>query len=157
MVMVTAAQRPVDGTFRVGTDIVELGRFRALVLRHGTTFLARLFTRAEVEVAERHAIDVVAALAGCLAVKKAVIAAMRPTERIPLTDIECEWGHSDWASVALRGECHRFAVTQDVTVADIATARTGSVATATAIVRSGLLPMGVERVTPFDTRAIGRA
>lgn len=154
--VIAAQQRLLDAAFRVGTDIVEIPRFRALVLQHGAPFLGRLFTRDEVATAERQAVDVVAALASCLAIKKAVLAAMKPTERIPLTEIVVEWGNADWASVALHGEAHRFAVTQDITIADIACARSGGAATATAIVRSGLLPTGVERATPYDSRAIGR-
>ena len=153
--MVLAATRPIDGTFRVGTDIVDLARFRAHVLRHGAPFLARLFTREEIDAAERWAVDIVAALGTALAVKKAVLAAIRPTAAVPLTDIVVGWGHGEWGSVALHGECGRAAIAQDVTLADMACARSGQVATATVIVRTSLVTGALDRATPYDSAAIG--
>lgn len=153
--MVIAATRPIDGTFRVGTDIIDLARFRSHVLRHGAPFLTRLFTREEIDAAERWAVDIVAALGTALAIKKAVLAAVRPTGAIPLTDIVVGWGHGEWASVVLRGEAGRAAVAQDVTVADMACARSGGIATASVIVRTSLVTGSLDRATPYDSAAIG--
>ena len=60
--MVLVTKRPVDGSFRVATEVVDLVRLRAHVLRLGAPFLGRLFTRAEVAASEGSAVDVIASL-----------------------------------------------------------------------------------------------
>jgi phosphopantetheine--protein transferase-like protein len=137
--MILAAKRPVDGSFRVGTDVVELPRLRAHILRHGAALLGRLFTRDEVTAAETAGADVVAILGAALAIKKAFLGVIDADGRIPLTDIEVTMEGGAWSAIRLHGVARARAAAQGLTLADLATARSGHVATATVIVRADLV------------------
>ncbi|MCU0627386.1 MAG: hypothetical protein MUF21_13015 [Gemmatimonadaceae bacterium] len=128
--------RPLDRSFRVDNDSVDLARFGGHLRRLGTPFVSRLFTRREVDAATHHAVDVVAALGACLALKKAVARSIGDDTRIPLTDIEARWEFGAWNDVTLHGEAARAAERCGRSVADIATLRTGSMANASVIVRA---------------------
>jgi holo-[acyl-carrier protein] synthase len=55
-----------------GVDLVEIERFRAVIERHGSRFLERVFTPAELEEAGKH----LASLAARFAAKEAVAKAL---------------------------------------------------------------------------------
>ncbi len=136
--MVLVTKRPVDGSFRVATEVVDLVRLRAHVLRLGAPFLGRLFTRAEVAAAEGSAVDVIASLGTALAVKKALVGLLGGQTRIPLTSIELAMEHGEWATIRLQGEAESLAEARRLMLVDLAVSRSGQVAMASVIVQSGL-------------------
>lgn len=94
-----------------GIDIVETGRIRELVARHGAHFLDRVFTRGEQEYAGRNPKRYYEHLAGRFAAKEAVLKVLGTGWRggIAWTDVEVVRDPSGQPKVQLGGECARVA------------------------------------------------
>lgn len=94
-----------------GIDIVETGRIRELVDRHGAHFLDRVFTRGEQDYAGRNPKRYYEHLAGRFAAKEAVLKVLGTGWRggIAWTDIEVLRDPSGQPKVQLSGECARVA------------------------------------------------
>jgi holo-[acyl-carrier protein] synthase len=94
-----------------GIDIVETGRIRELVERHGAHFLDRVFTKGEQEYAGRNPKRYYEHLAGRFAAKEAVLKVLGTGWRggIAWTDVEVVRDPSGQPRIVLSGECARIA------------------------------------------------
>jgi holo-[acyl-carrier protein] synthase len=94
-----------------GIDIVETGRIRELVERHGAHFLDRVFTKEEQEYAGRNPKRYYEHLAGRFAAKEAVLKVLGTGWRggIAWTDVEVVRDPSGQPRIVLGGECARIA------------------------------------------------
>lgn len=94
-----------------GIDIVETGRIREMVERHGAHFLDRVFTKGEQEYAGRNPKRYYEHLAGRFAAKEAVLKVLGTGWRggIAWTDVEVVRDPSGQPRIVLSGECARVA------------------------------------------------
>ena len=122
-----------------GIDIVETGRIRELVERHGAHFLDRVFTKGEQEYAGRNPKRYYEHLAGRFAAKEAVLKVLGTGWRggIAWTDIEVVKESSGQPRIVLTGECLRIATERGIAHWHVSISHIETHATASAI---GLRP-----------------
>ncbi len=117
-----------------GVDMVECARMRQIVDRHGSRFLQRVFTPAELEycLAKRRSIE---HLAGRFAAKEAVLKVLGTGWRkgISWTDVEIHNAPSGRPLVKLTGLCRTIADEQGLGTIVISISHVGSHALASAI------------------------
>ena len=91
---------------KTGIDLIEIGRIRKALERHGDRFLERIFTPAEVAEC-RGRVETVAA---CFAAKEAVVKALGTgIGPVSWTDVECLHHTSGEPYIILHGQAQRVA------------------------------------------------
>jgi holo-[acyl-carrier protein] synthase len=118
----------------IGTDIVEIGRIRGMMERHGEHFVERCFTAGEIDYARRHR-DPSVRLAGRWAAKEAVVKVLGTgfIQGITFHDVEVVSLHTGQPTVKLSGEAARIAAEQGITEIKLTVSHSREYATATAI------------------------
>jgi len=120
----------------IGIDLVEVERIAASVANHGEAFLARVFTPAEREYCESHAVPAIH-LAARFAAKEAVAKAFGTGigRHAGLTDIEIVSGSEGAPSVLLHGAAAAFAAANgiDRVLVSLTHTRTSAAANAVAV------------------------
>ena len=118
----------------IGTDIVEIGRIRDMLDRHGSLFRERCFTSAEIAFASRHK-DPAIRFAGRWAAKEAVAKVLGTgfVKGITFHDIEVLPRHTGQPEVHLCGEAAEYAAEQKIKSVLISISHAQLYATATAI------------------------
>jgi holo-[acyl-carrier protein] synthase len=118
----------------IGTDIVEIGRIRGMMERHGHHFVERCFTAGEIDYARRHR-DPSVRLAGRWAAKEAVVKVLGTgfIQGITFHDVEVVSLHTGQPTVKLSGEAARIAEEQGITEIKVTVSHSREYATATAI------------------------
>ncbi len=74
----------------IGNDIIEIGRIRDSIERHGQHFLDKIFTQQEQEYCHRFKKDAAAHFAGRFAAKEAVVKALGTGFRLGITWLDIE-------------------------------------------------------------------
>jgi holo-[acyl-carrier protein] synthase len=118
----------------IGTDIVEIGRIRGMMERHGEHFVERCFTAGEIDYARRHR-DPSVRLAGRWAAKEAVVKVLGTgfIQGITFHDVEVVSLHTGQPTVTLSGQAARIAAEQGITEIKLTVSHSREYATATAI------------------------
>jgi len=117
----------------LGTDLVEVARFRRALDRHGERLLTRLFSDAEQAYALRQR-DPAKSLAARFGAKEAVMKALGVgLWRFKLRDVEVIRAPSGAPSVALHGAATELASTRGVTEWQLSLTHTDTTALAVAL------------------------
>lgn len=118
----------------IGTDIVEIGRIRGMIERHGDSFLNRCFTADEIAYADKHR-DAAVRFAGRWAAKEAVVKVLGTgfVKGITFHDIEVLPLHTGQPRIQLSGEAAGIAAEMGITNVLITISHADHYATATAI------------------------
>lgn len=117
----------------LGTDLVEVERFRLAMDRRGERFLERLFSEAERAYAERQR-DPAKSFGARFGAKEAVMKAMGVgLWKFRLRDIEVVRAESGAPSVALHGRAAEMAAERGVVAWHLSLTHTDSIAMAVAI------------------------
>lgn len=118
----------------IGTDIVEIGRIRGMIERHGDSFLNRCFTDDEIAYADKHR-DAAVRFAGRWAAKEAVVKVLGTgfVKGITFHDIEVLPLHTGQPRIQLSGEAAGIAAEMGITNVLITISHADHYATATAI------------------------
>lgn len=118
----------------IGTDIVEIGRIRGMIERHGDSFLNRCFTEDEIAYADKHR-DAAVRFAGRWAAKEAVVKVLGTgfVKGITFHDIEVLPLHTGQPRIQLSGEAAGIAAEMGITNVLITISHADHYATATAI------------------------
>ena len=91
---------------KTGIDLIEIGRIRKALDRHGERFLERIFTPAEIAESRGRA----ETLAACFAAKEAVVKALGTgIGPVSWTDVECLHHLSGEPYILLHGQAQRVA------------------------------------------------
>jgi holo-[acyl-carrier protein] synthase len=125
-----AAPGPVLG---LGTDLVEIDRFRLAMTRRGPRFAERLFSADERAYADRHR-DPAPRLAARFAAKEAVMKALGVgLWKFAFRDVEVVRARSGAPSLALRGRAEELAGARGVRAWQLSLSHTDATAIAVAI------------------------
>lgn len=118
----------------LGTDIVEIGRIRGMIDRHGDNFLKRCFTEDEIAYAAKHR-DSAVRYAGRWAAKEAVVKVLGTgfVKGITFHDIEVLPLDSGQPRIALSGGAHDIATGMGIQSVLITISHAQEYATATAV------------------------
>lgn len=118
----------------IGTDIVEIGRIRGMIERHGDSFLNRCFTVDEIAYADKHR-DAAVRFAGRWAAKEAVVKVLGTgfVKGITFHDIEVLPLHTGQPRIQLSGEAAAIAAEMGIANVLITISHADHYATATAI------------------------
>ncbi|MEZ6129612.1 MAG: holo-ACP synthase [Planctomycetaceae bacterium] len=118
----------------LGTDIVEIERIRAMIVRHGDSFLKRCFTDEEIAYADKHR-DAAVRYAGRWAAKEAVVKVLGTgfIKGITFHDIQVLPLHTGQPRIELSGEAGQIAQHMGITTVLITISHARLYATATAV------------------------
>jgi len=118
----------------LGTDIVEIERIRAMIERHGQTFLQRCFTSDEIAYADKHR-DAAVRFAGRWAAKEAVVKVLGTgfVKGITFHDIEVLPLDSGQPFIQLSGGAGQIAADMGISSVLITISHAKLYATATAV------------------------
>jgi holo-[acyl-carrier protein] synthase len=117
----------------LGTDLVEIDRFRLAMTRRGPRFAERLFSEAERAYADRHR-DPAPRLAARFAAKEAVMKALGVgLWKFAFRDVEVVRAKSGAPSLALRGKAEQLAGARGVRAWQLSLSHTDSTAIAVAL------------------------
>ena len=118
----------------LGTDIVEIERIRAMIERHGETFLKRCFTADEIAYADKHR-DAAVRFAGRWAAKEAVVKVLGTgfVKGITFHDIEVLPLDSGQPCIQLSGGAQEIAAGMGISSVLITISHAKLYATATAV------------------------
>lgn len=130
---VLARAAPTANVLGVGTDLVEVPRFRLAMERRGDRFAERLFSDAERAYAFRHR-EPATRLAARFAAKEAVMKALGVgLGRVGFRDIEVVRAGSGAPALALTGRAAQLATARGVTSWHLSLTHTDSMAMAVAV------------------------
>jgi holo-[acyl-carrier protein] synthase len=129
---------PVAGTvIGVGTDLVEIDRFRLAMSRRGDRFTERLFSDDERRYADRHR-DPAPRFAARFAAKEAVMKALGVgLWKFAFRDVEVVRAASGAPSLALRGKAAELATIRGVGSWQLSLSHTDATAIAVALALAG--------------------
>lgn len=95
--------------FRVGTDLVEVGRVEESLRRFGQRYLDRLYTPGEIEYCLRSEPDTARRLAARFAAKEATLKVLRPDAHwLDWRSIEVVKMPGGWCELALHGTAQQL-------------------------------------------------
>lgn len=113
-----------------GVDLIEIGRFQAALSRHGSRFLERVFTEAEIKEAGAHLASLAARFAAKEAVAKALGTGIGP---VSWREIEIRRGPARQPLLLLHGAAAQLAAEQGLTDWSISLSHTQEMAVAVAV------------------------
>lgn len=94
----------MNGTVRVGTDLVHVAHVTDAIEAFGDAYLRRVYTPSEVSTCRTSTGAAADRLAARFAAKEAALKVLRPTGGVALTDIGVEHGHDGAPTLVLSGE-----------------------------------------------------
>jgi len=123
----------IQGSLRVGTDLVPIEHVAESVARFGERYVGRVYTAHEVSCCQGTPSVVAAGLAARFAAKEAIIKVLRPADNQPdWRSIEIRRDPAGWCSVHLSDRAAAMAEEQGIT--DMAVSLTHEAGMAAAVV-----------------------